>query len=278
MSAPRPSHDPRPRAVAWLARHLAIARQFVRIGLIRKSQFRLEFVNQVVMDVVFYASQILFFEFLYGHTDSIAGWTREETRVFLGFFFVADAFMMVWLGQGWHFSDDLKKGNLDPVRVRPASPIVLYFFQRFSIEGTTNMLIAFGYLGWGLVQSGFEPTPLGLAAVAWGVAVAWWGRTVTSILYSTVEFYLVSSGLSKFLEFFLTAFGERPLDIYTQRLKLFFLTALPVGALAYVPASVVLGRDPPWTMLVHTAWLTLFGLGVFRFWKRSFRRYESAMG
>lgn len=262
----------------WLARHARIAGQFVRIGLIRKSQFRLEFVNQVVMDVIFYVSQILFFEFLYGHTDSIAGWSYEETRVFLGFFFVADAFMMVWLGQGWHFSDDLKKGNLDSVRVRPASPIFLYFFQRFSVEGMTNMLIAGGYLVWGLAQAGFEPTPIALLGFAWAVAIAWWGRFTTSILYSTIEFYLVSSGLSKFFEFFLTAFGERPLDIFTRRLRMFFLHAIPVGALAYIPASIVLGRFTPQAIALHSAWLVLFGLLVFRLWKWSFRKYESAMG
>lgn len=266
------------RALSWLTRHAAIGRQFVRIGLIRKSQFRLEFANQVLMDALFYATQILFFEFLYRHTDSVAGWTHAEMRVFLGYFFIADAFMMMWLGQGWHFSDDLKKGNLDSVRVRPASPIFIYFFQRFSIEGTTNMLIAGGYLGFGLVRAGFDPTPLALLAVLWGVAIAWWGRVAMSIFYSTIEFYLVSSGLSKFFEFFLTAFGERPLDIFTRRLRLFFLHAVPVGALAYIPASIVLGRFAPWTIALHSAWLIVFGLLVFRFWKWSFRKYESAMG
>lgn len=266
------------RALDWLRRHAAIALQFIRIGLIRKSQFRLEFVNQVAMDVIFYASQILFFEFLYGHTDSIAGWSHAEMRVFLGYFFVADAFMMVWLGQGWHFSEDLKKGNLDSVRVRPASPIFIYFFQRFSVEGMTNMLIAAGYLAWGLAQSGVELSPLTGLAVLWGFAVAWWGRAVTTILYSTIEFYLVSSGLSKFFEFFLTAFGERPLDIFTRRLRLFLLHAIPVGALAYLPASVVLGRLAPWTVALHSVWLATFGVLVFRFWKWSFRKYESAMG
>ena len=39
--------------------------QFVRIGVIRKSQFRLEFFNQVVMDCLWYATHILTFEILF---------------------------------------------------------------------------------------------------------------------------------------------------------------------------------------------------------------------
>ena len=42
-------------------------------------------------------------------------------RVLLGYLFVSDAFMMVWLGQMWRFGRDVKDGALDPVRVRPAS-------------------------------------------------------------------------------------------------------------------------------------------------------------
>ncbi|MEK7487315.1 MAG: ABC-2 family transporter protein, partial [Planctomycetota bacterium] len=115
-----------------ILRYLRIISQFMRVGIVRKSQFRVEFFSQVIMDLIWYFTHILVFEFLYLHTDSIAGWNREEIRVFLGFLFVSDAFMMACLGQNWHFADDLKNGNLDTFRVKPASTIFLYFFQRFS--------------------------------------------------------------------------------------------------------------------------------------------------
>ena len=108
--------------------YLAVARQLVRIGVIRKSQFRVEFFGQVLMDVLWYLTHVLVFEILFLHTDSIAGWD------------------VVWLGQAWHFGRELKDGKLDTVRVRPISPIFLYFFQRFRLEGTANMAIAVGYL------------------------------------------------------------------------------------------------------------------------------------
>jgi ABC-type uncharacterized transport system permease subunit len=105
----------------------------MRIGVIRKSQFRLESLNQVVMDVTFYLTHVLLFELVFGLSQEIAGWRMADMRVLLGFYFVSDAFMMVFLGQAWHFGDDLKKGNLDPYSVRPGSPILLYYFQRFSL-------------------------------------------------------------------------------------------------------------------------------------------------
>lgn len=264
-------------AAARLRVHLGIARQFARAGIVRKSQFRTEFFSQVVMDCIWYSIHILVFEFLFQHTESIAGWTLPEVRVFLGYLFVADAFMMTWLGQGWRFGRDLKDGLLDPIRVRPASPIFLYFFQQFSLEGAVNLSIAFGYLGYGLLQSGLELAPGTAVLALWGVAIAWWGRALLTILFSISEFYLLHSDLAQFLSELFIQPADRPLDIFGRRLKQFLLFLIPVGALSYLPACLVLGRIGPAAGLFHSAWLFGLGLLVFRFWRHSFRRYESAM-
>jgi ABC-2 type transport system permease protein len=258
-------------------KYLAVARQLVRIGVIRKSQFRVEFFCQVAMDILWYASHALVFEILFLHTQTIAGWSVDEVRVFLGFLFVADAFLMAWLGQAWHFSRELKDGVLDPFRVRPISPVFLYFFQRFSLEGTVNMAIAFGYLFYALGQAP-EGITLGvLGWTAWGVAIAWWSRTVLTVFFATWEFYVLNSDLSHFCYDVSSAGADRPLDIFDRRTRFFLLSIVPVGALAYIPASMVLGRFGPLEALGHTAWLFALGLLVFRGWRRGFRRYESAM-
>ena len=89
-----------------LRKHTRIVRRFTRIGWIRKSQFRWEFFNQVVMDLLYYASHIFIFEILYHLEDGtrIPGWDLPAIRVFLGLVFVHDGFGMAFLGQGWHYS------------------------------------------------------------------------------------------------------------------------------------------------------------------------------
>jgi ABC-2 type transport system permease protein len=257
--------------------YLAVARQLARIGVIRKSQFRVEFFCQVLMDVLWYASHALVFEILFLHTKTIATWSVDEVRVFLGFLFVADAFLMAWLGQAWHFSRELKDGALDPYRVRPISPVFLYFFQRFSLEGSVNMAIAFAYLLFALGQSAVEFTPAVVGMVLWGIALAWWSRTVLTVLFASLEFYVLNSDLSHFCYDVTSAGADRPLDVFGRRTRLFLLTVVPVGALAYIPAGMVLGRLGALESLGHTAWLLVFGVLVFRWWGRGFRRYESAM-
>ena len=257
-------------ALARPRTYLAVARQLVRIGVIRKSQFRVEFFCQVLMDIFWYLSHILVFEILFLHTSSIAGWAVTDVRVFLGFVFVSDGFMMVWLGQAWHF-------GREPVRVRPISPIFLYFFQRFSLEGSFNMLLALAYLLYAVARGpGFTPESAGF--LVWGIALACWSRVVLTVFFSTWEFYVLHSDLSALTHELSMAGADRPLDIYHRRARAFLLFLLPVGALTHVPAAMVLGRGTAAWALFYTVWMLAFGLAVFRFWHLGFRRYESAMG
>lgn len=263
---------------AWLRQHRAIAREFIAIGLIRKSQFRVEFLMQVLMDTCWYAVHIATIEILFLHTESIAGWGPTELRVLVGFLFVSDAFMAVWLGQAWHFGRELKDGGLDTLRVRPASPVFLYFFQRFSLEGLTNMAMALGYLGYAVVTAGI---PLGMGSVVllvWAVLMSFWARTVVMVLVSTWEFFVLNSDIGSFFNEIINSPTDRPLDIFGRRTRTFLIYLLPIGMLSHVPAAMVLGRVSWGWSLLYTLWLLLMGWGVFGFWKRSFRHYESALG
>lgn len=264
--------------MSGLLRYLRIAGHHARIGLIRKSQFRVEFAAQVVMDCIWYVVHVAVFEILFLHADDIAGWSRDEIRVFLGFLFVSDAFMMMWMGQHWRFGRDLKDGKLDPFRVRPASTLYIYMFQQFSVEAVLNLLIGFGYLLWALSQVGGLESSVALLLVPWAVLLACWARVVTLVFFSIGELWLLNSEISKTVDRFFAAAADRPLDIFTRRIQLMLLYLVPVGVMTHAPASMVLGRTSLAGGLFHTAWMLAFGLLVFAGWNSSFRRYESAMG
>jgi ABC-2 type transport system permease protein len=264
-------------ALDSLRQHLRLARQFARIGVIRKSQFRVEFACQVLMDCVWYATHIALFEILFAQTRTLAGWSLGEVRVFLGFVFAADAFQMLWLGQAWHFGRELKDGRLDPLRVRPGWPVFLYFFQRFSLEAAVNAAVALAYLLWALGRQELLGAPRTWLVLPWALALVAWTRSVLTVLYSTAEFYVLHSDAAHFLNEAFTSAADRPLDVFTRRLRAFLLFAVPVGVLTWVPASLTLGRIGALEGALHSAWIAAFGLGVFRLWRAGFRRYESAL-
>jgi len=264
--------------LAHVVHHLRIARELARVGIVRKSQLQLEFWCQVIMDCLWYASHVAVFEVFYSQVDSIAGWKRHEFRVLLGFLFVSDAFMMIWLTQMWRFGRDLKDGKIDPFRVRPVSTFLLYGFQQFSLEGSTNMLFALGYLIYGVGIAVPEPTALTALALVGCIALSCWVRVVIVALFSGLEVFLVGSDAMRFIsELFHTA-TDRPMDIFGARVKAFLIYVVPVGALTHVPAGFLLGRYGGLEILGTVAWLLAFGVAVFVGWHRALRHYESAMG
>lgn len=255
-----------------------IARELARVGIVRKSQLQLEFWCQVIMDCLWYASHVAVFEVFYGQVDVIAGWQRHEFRVLLGFLFVSDAFMMIWLTQMWRFGRDLKDGKIDPYRVRPVSTFLLYGFQQFSLEGTTNMLFALGYLVYGVAIAIEQPSALTVLSLVGCIALSFWVRFVVVMLFSGLEVFLVGSDAMRFVSELFHTTSDRPMDIFGARLKAFLIYVVPVGALTYVPAAIVLGRFNRVETFATVAWLLAFGLFVFWAWHRALRRYESAMG
>jgi ABC-2 type transport system permease protein len=263
---------------------LGVERQYVRIGFVRKSQFRVEFVNQVLMDLCFYVSFILTFDILYGLGGegrlNLGGWSHEEMRVYLGMVFVADGLFMTFLGQQWHFGQDLKNGNLDSIRVRPGSTAFLYFFQRFSPEGLTNLLFGMAWLAFALV--GVVPGQTDGLTLLWAlpcaVAVIAWSQVFLMLSYNVVEFWLLNSDVGHLVSMLLSNFGERPLEVYPSAIGRLLKFVLPVAGMAWYPASLVLGRLDPAFALAYPVLLVGFAALVVRVFRRGLRRYESAMG
>ncbi|MEM1449303.1 MAG: ABC-2 family transporter protein [Planctomycetota bacterium] len=264
---------------------LRVLRHYVRIGFIRKSQFRLEFLNQVAMDLCFYLAFIFTFEILYGLGDgggealTLGGWTHAEMRVYLGMVFISDALIMTFLGQNWHFGQDLKNGAIDPFKVRPGPTAFTYFFQRFSPEGLTNLLIAACWLTFAL--AGVVPDLVGLPhvllALPLAIAVVAWSQVFLILAYNLGEFWLLNSDIGHLLSMFVSNFGERPLDVYPRGLKRVLTFAIPVAGIAWFPASLVLGRLDPLFVALYPLVLVAFAVLVARAFRRGLRRYESAM-
>lgn len=259
-------------------RHVAILGEYARIGIFRKAQLRVEFVSQIVMDCFWYATKIGVFEALFQYTKRIAGWSAPDIRVLLGVVFVADAFMMMWLRQRSRFGRELKDGKLDPLRIRPASSVVVYFFQQFSLEAAFNMAVAFGYLFFGLARHGLLSEPRAWLLLPWAVALAWWSMVVVAVFFALPEFFLTNSDAGNVLQQVFDTASVNPLDVFSSRIRNLLLYFVPVGLVNYVPASILLGRLSMLESLGFTAFMLAFGLLTFRAWRWSFRRYESAMG
>ncbi|HPI39526.1 MAG TPA: ABC-2 family transporter protein, partial [Pseudobdellovibrionaceae bacterium] len=95
---------------------------FLKTSLIADMEFRLNFVSRVLMDVVWYAGQIITFEVLYLHMDKLGDWEIQHMRVFLGVLFLVDAFNMFLFDENINrISEMSRKGELDLLLAKPVN-------------------------------------------------------------------------------------------------------------------------------------------------------------
>ena len=77
-----------------MRRYATLYAYFLRFSVSRALEFRLDFFFRVVMDVIYYAVNLAFFEIIYRNTTTLGGWTIEQARVFICAYFVIDAVHM----------------------------------------------------------------------------------------------------------------------------------------------------------------------------------------
>ena len=112
----------------------------------------------------------------------------------------------------------------------------------------------------------------------WALLVAFLAQAAISVAFAAAEFWAVNSDLSRFFGQVVSQVGDRPLDVFPRAMKRFFVWVLPIGALSWMPAGLLVGRFGVGFSLGYTALVVAFAYGVTRLYAFGMRRYESAMG
>lgn len=259
-----------------LVRHLRIVKALAVASFQADLEFRANFISRVVTDIFWYAAQILTFETLYLHTDTIGLWNRDQTRVFLGILFVVDAIYMILFHDNLdHLSWKVRRGDLDLLLAKPVNSQLMISCQRFATALIGNFMIGFGWLLWSISQlEDFSWARLGFlfVLVPCGVTVLY---CVRFILSATSVIFTRAEGI-QYMWYQLYKLGMRPDSIYVPWLRYLLLSLFPVAVIASVPARSLL--DPP----DYGLFLYVFGLTALllwassRFWKFALSKYTSA--
>ncbi len=258
-------------------RYLRLYAAFVRFSFSKAMEFRVDFFFRVLMDVVFYATQLGFFAVLYGHTRELGGWDLDQTLVFISGFFVVDALhMTVTANNLWMLPILVNKGELDPYLLRPVSSLFFLTLREFAANSFLNLVLALGIWGWALtrLEGGLHPgrALLYLALLVNGAAL----YSLLNLAFLIPVFWLHSArGLAEIF-YSVGHYAERPERIFRGYLRRLLVTLLPLALVASRPAQVYLVGADAGTLL-HLAAATL-GVGTFVvwFWNRALRAYSSA--
>lgn len=261
------------RILKYLRLHYA----FLRASFAADIEYRVNFFVRIATDVMWYCAQVLTFEVIYSQTPMLGSWNVEKTRIFLGILFMVDAIYMIFVQENLdHMSDNVRRGQLDLLLVKPVNSQFMVSCRRVSTAFFVNFCLAVGWFSWSIAHYS-EPLPL--FRVLWLLLLVPAGFFVFYSLrffFTTVTLITVRAENLQYLWYQLYRLGMRPDTIYNPWVKYLVLTAIPVGLVASVPARALL--EPPNYGLF--AWSVALGAicfyGSTRFWRYALRHYSSA--
>lgn len=260
-----------------MIRYLRLYGYFLRFSFSRALQFRLDFYFRIIMDVIYYVVNILFFKIIFLHTSALAGWTQPQVMIFVGAFIVIDAVnMTVFSNNIWALPSLINRGDLDYYIVRPISSFFFVSLRDFAANSFINLIIAAGILIGALVQYPEPISPLKLLAFLLMILNGNILYFLTRMIFILPVFWTHSSRGLDMMFFGLTKFMERPRQIFKGALKIVLLTILPFSLMASVPAEILFASNP-WILI---AWCLsgtfVFLVVILSIWRMGLRSYSSA--
>jgi ABC-2 type transport system permease protein len=272
-------HDFRPA-------YLRVWTTFLRNSLVREMTFRSNFLITIVTRALWFAAQLLLFEIIYDHVNTINDWSRYEYFCFMATGMLINALVEVlFMPNCAHFSELIRTGDLDFALLKPIDTQFLVSFEKIDLAMLAQVLLSGALLIYSLLQIDVDIT-LGrvlMYLLLVGVGVSFFYALMIT-LASTSVWFGRNQGLYDFW-FYITSFARYPQSIYRtgtwggEMLWFGFSFVIPILLVVTIPSRVLLGKvlDPNvWVIAVAPA-ATLIALVISRqIFRWSLSNYRSA--
>lgn len=263
-----------------MSRYLEIYGIMLRNSLIRDMSFKANFLLWIVVEMLWFSSQIIFVEVLFGYIGSIGDWTKWQmvlliaTHQLTGQIF--QAFFYINLS---NITELVRTGKMDFMLMLPIDSQFAVSTRQFGLDNLINAVVSVAIVTLSLAKLGIQPTLLQVllysVAVVFGVAVHY------AIMFSlaTLSFWIVRAQGIIYGYFNIMNLGRYPDIIYKGAFRLVFTLVVPVILVANVPARVLMGMFSGPSLLFLAPFL-LGTVAIFFasrvFWKIAEHRYRSA--
>ena len=255
--------------------------RYASISLRGQMEYRASFLMQTTGQFLVTGTEFLGIWALFSRFGQIRGWTLGEVAFFYGLisitWSIADA-----ICRGFDvFGTTVKNGDFDRILLRPRSTILQLFGYELTLRRMGRLtqglaVLVFAIVTLDIVWSAPRIMLLVLA-VAGGVCLF----VGLLILEATSAFWTTES-LEVWNAFTYggVTMSQYPLEIYRPWFRRFFLVAIPLGCINYLPGVAILGRPDPLGTPPLVQWAAplvgpIFMIVCLQIWKLGVRHYQS---
>jgi ABC-2 type transport system permease protein len=258
------------QSLSWFRQYVVLERAALRAQL----QYRVNFWTTLIGGVAFQGTQLLFLGVLLAKFGVIAGWGFPEIAFVYAMRLASHALYVVPFGSLIMADFVIRDGEFDRMLLRPVSPFLQLVTLQFRLMTLGDALLGVGAL---IIFGLHAPVDWTAPKLAYLVVAVIGGSLVETgiqVFFCGVAFVSTSTfSLRVFADSSITQFSGYPLTMFGRGVFYGFCTAFPMAFIAYLPATVLLGRTsevplPTWlTVASPLAGPAILALGYLTFRK-----------
>src|SRR5438552_5752445 len=236
-----------------MRRYLEIWGIMLRNSLIRELSFKANFILWMIVEVLWFCGQIVFFSIIFGQVDRIGDWTKWEVILLVGTHqMIAQLFQAFFFVNVANIPELVRTGRLDSLLVLPIDSQFAVSTKHFALDSIVNAALGGVVVCVSLSQLGVMPNPLSvllyLSALGFGVAVHY----SIMLALAAVSFWIVrAQGLVDGYFNFLNI-ARYPDVIFPRIFRLLFGWIIPVVIIANIPARLLIKSfGQPFPLMLH---------------------------
>ena len=159
-----------------MGRYLEIWGIMLRNSLIRELSFKMNFILWLIVEVLWFCGQIIFFGIIFGQVNNIGGWSQWEVILLIGTHqMIAQIFQAFFFVNVANIPELVRTGKLDSLLVLPIDSQFAVSSKQFGLDSVLNALLGAIVVIVALAKLHVVPGPgivlLYLVAIAFGVVI-----------------------------------------------------------------------------------------------------------
>ena len=260
-----------------MRRALAIVRAQLRASLALALQYRLEFLVEGALAILWIAVTLVPVLVVFGTREAVEGWTFPEMLLVLGWFVALKGVLEGAVSPSLTaVIEHVRKGTLDFVLLKPADAQLLVSVAKLEPWRIVDLVGAGLIFAYAFGKLGRAPTAgevLAAGAMLLGALLVLYS---IAILVVSIAFFAVR--VDNLLYLFQSVFdvARWPSTIFRGFLAVLFTYVLPLALMTTYPALALLGRLRVGTALGALAGTVAFAAFARAVWSVSIRKYTSA--
>ena len=240
-----------------------------------RMQFRLDFLCEVIGMFFCNVFELLTCWVVFQNITALGGWNFDEMVFLYGFALLARFPQQLLLDNAWTLSNKVVNGTFLKYCFRPVNILFYFMSETVDVKGFTQLLLGAIFMVYSWRKLKIPVTPANLLLLLFFLVGAALICMAMIILSSSFGFLGGGTNSVMFLASTLKDYSKYPLTIFQKGLRLAFTFVIPVGFIAYYPASFFLTDKGIHPMFVYLSPLIglLFFLISSRVWICLANRY-----